>query len=96
MSPDTTGAIAEINGFYETYSAKRPSDADITEFVHELETKYPDADVNFLVQQVLRQSYLETSGDLEHYAQKVKHFNDIKNEIREKLRNRCAGQRCRK
>ena len=41
-----------------------------------------DVDVNALVQSVLRESYMETSKDLEFYAEKVKRFNDQKEAIR--------------
>lgn len=42
-------------------------------------------DVNALVQAVLRQSYMETSKDLQFYAEKVKHFNDMKEAIRDHM-----------
>jgi hypothetical protein len=42
-------------------------------------------DVNVLVQQVLRESYLETNKDLQFYAEKVKYFNESKKQIRDYL-----------
>ncbi len=39
-------------------------------------------DVNDLVQQVLREAYLETTQDLSFYAQKVAFYNDLKKKIR--------------
>lgn len=42
-------------------------------------------DVNALVQQVLRESYMETTQDLYFYAEKVKFFNELKKGIREEL-----------
>ena len=44
-----------------------------------------EADVNALVQWVLRESYLETSKDLYFYAEKVKFFNSAKKAIRDEL-----------
>lgn len=42
-------------------------------------------DVNALVQQVLRESYTESTEDLEFYAQKVSFYNDLKDKIRDDL-----------
>jgi hypothetical protein len=42
-------------------------------------------DVNALVQYVLRESYLETTEDLRFFAEKVKFFNNVKKEIRDKM-----------
>ncbi len=42
-------------------------------------------DVNALVQFVLRTAYQETNADLQHYAEKVKLFNELKKEIREEI-----------
>ena len=42
-------------------------------------------DVNALVQQVLRSSYLETTEDLRFYAEKVKYYNDLKDNLRQLL-----------
>jgi hypothetical protein len=39
-----------------------------------------------LVQQVLRDSYIETTEDLRMFAEKVKFFNDVKKQIREELK----------
>ncbi len=39
-------------------------------------------DINALVQQVLRESYMETTKDLYYYAEKVKFYNNLKKEIR--------------
>lgn len=43
-------------------------------------------DPNALVQQVLRESYLQTTEDLRYYAQKVRYFNSQKKIIRDYLR----------
>lgn len=42
-------------------------------------------DVNALVQEVLRQSYMEQTQDLEFYAQKVQFYNTLKQQIRGEL-----------
>ena len=43
------------------------------------------SDVNELVQQVLRDSYLQAIEDLRHYAKKVQYYNQLKKQIREEL-----------
>lgn len=43
------------------------------------------ADVYALVQRTLRESYLENLESLRSYAEKVRHFNEIKKRIREEL-----------
>ncbi len=42
-------------------------------------------DVNALVQEVLRESYTESTQDLNFYAQKVQFYNDLKKHIRDDL-----------
>lgn len=44
-------------------------------------------DINALIQHVIRQSYLECSEDLRHYANKVTFYNDLKKDIRDSLAN---------
>jgi chromosome segregation ATPase len=44
-------------------------------------------DINSLIQHVLQESYIETNRDLEFYAEKLKYFNSIKQQIREHLKN---------
>ena len=44
-------------------------------------------DPNALVQDVLRESYLQTTEDLKSYAEKVKYFNEQKKQVREYLQN---------
>ena len=51
----------------------------------QLGDKLKGADVNGLVQWVLRESYAETTQDLRFYADKVKSFNDVKSAVREYL-----------
>jgi len=48
-------------------------------------TAEPGLDVNALVQHVLRESYLETTRDLLFFAEKVKFFNQLKQDIRNEL-----------
>jgi len=42
-------------------------------------------DINALVQQVLRDAYMENTEDLHFYAQKVKFFNEVKKKMRAEL-----------
>ena len=51
----------------------------------EKETHDGAIDPNALVQQVLRDSYLQTTEDLRYFAEKVKYFNQMKKLIREHL-----------
>ncbi|MEO0814910.1 MAG: hypothetical protein AAFY60_18765 [Myxococcota bacterium] len=44
-----------------------------------------ELDVNALVQQVLREAYVENTEDLRFYAQKVKYFNELKDQVRGQL-----------
>ena len=44
-----------------------------------------DTDINALVQEVLRESYLQLTEDLRRYAEKVKYYNQMKKVIREYL-----------
>jgi hypothetical protein len=42
-------------------------------------------DINALVQEVLREAYLQTTEDLRSYAEKVKYYNQLKKALREYL-----------
>jgi predicted ribosomally synthesized peptide with nif11-like leader len=44
-------------------------------------------DPNELIQYVLRQSYQESYQELQHYADKVKSFNEMKRSIRRSIRD---------
>lgn len=44
-----------------------------------------ELDVNALVQAVLREAYLENTKDLHFYAQKVKFYNSLKDDVRSQL-----------
>ncbi len=48
----------------------------------ERETKNIPVDPNALVQEVLRESYLQTTEDLRLYAEKVRYFNQCKKALR--------------
>jgi hypothetical protein len=48
-------------------------------------TPVPGLDVNALVQQVLRESYTETTRDLQFFAAKVEFFNQLKQDIKNEL-----------
>ena len=43
------------------------------------------SNINELIHYVLRESYLETTKDLQYYASKVKAFNEMKKELREHI-----------
>lgn len=51
-----------------------------------------EADVSALVQWVLRQAYLETNKDLKFYADKVRYYNEMKQEIRDDLGHARSGR----
>lgn len=42
-------------------------------------------DINAFVQSVLRESYMETTKDLQFYAEKVTHFNSLKEGLRDQI-----------
>lgn len=46
----------------------------------------PSGDINALIFQVLRQSYLETNKDLQFFAAKIKSINEQKKQLREQIR----------
>ena len=54
-------------------------------FVSEQAQQGGAVDPNALVQEVLRESYVQTTEDLRFYADKVKYFNECKKEVREYL-----------
>jgi hypothetical protein len=54
-------------------------------FAESITTGEVPADIMALVQFVLRQAYLETNKDLQYHAQKVKHYNEMKKQIRDEL-----------
>lgn len=43
------------------------------------------SDINAFIHYVLRESYLETTKDLQYYASKIKAFNEMKKELREQI-----------
>jgi chromosome segregation ATPase len=57
----------------------------LTRYVQALQGKGGAVDPNALVQEVLRESYLQTTEDLRFYAEKVKYFNEQKKAVREYL-----------
>ncbi len=56
-----------------------------SEYVAKNRSGLGGVDINALVQAVLRESYMETTKDLQFYAEKVKFFNEVKKEIRSEL-----------
>ena len=55
------------------------------EFVAELAAGDRAIDINSMIQQVLRESYLENNKDLQFFADKVRFFNELKKRIRDEL-----------
>jgi hypothetical protein len=51
-----------------------------------------EADLDALVQWVLREVYLETNKDLKSYADKVRYYNEVKRELRDDLAQARAGR----
>ncbi len=54
-------------------------------FVSEAAAQGGAVDPNALVQNVLRESYMQTTEDLRFYAEKVKYFNECKKDVGEYL-----------
>lgn len=54
-------------------------------FVEGLNARKTAMDINELIMYILQESYLETNKDLQFYAAKVKHFNELKKAVREHL-----------
>lgn len=69
----------------ESNTGSTPVTSKWNDFVGTEASNGGSVDPNALVQQVLRESYLQTTEDLRFYADKVKHFNEMKKEIREFL-----------
>lgn len=60
------------------------------EFVSDVALSGEPIDIDALVQWVLRSAYLESTSDLEHYAEKVRYYNELKSAMRaeiQRLRN---------
>ena len=51
---------------------------------HQLESA-PMADPSALVQEVLRQAYIQATEDLRHYSEKTQYFNNVKSNLRNHL-----------
>jgi hypothetical protein len=68
---------------------KAPVSAEIQSrwdtFTSEQATQGGAMDPNALVQEVLHESYVQTTEDLRFYAEKVKYFNETKKEIRDHM-----------
>jgi len=56
-------------------------------FLKSLKTGTGGVDIMAIIQQVLRDSYMESQEDLEYYAEKVKSFNEQKEAIRDHLQD---------
>ena len=55
---------------------------DWKKFVKKIDKSYLLVDINQIIQQVLRASFLEGQNDLIFYAKRVNHYNSVKNDIR--------------
>ena len=55
---------------------------DWKKFVKKIDKSYSPVDINQIIQQVLRASYLDGQNDLIFYAKRVNHYNSVKNDIR--------------
>jgi len=85
---ETSGATNDDQGAFSTnlgdynYAAV---EEQWSEFVAEIATGSIPADINAMVQNVMRESYLEQLDDLKFHADKVKHFNAQKKAVRDYL-----------
>lgn len=73
--------IAKLVTAHDTTAAKNRWSTLITT----LNQKNLPMDINELMQYVLRESYLQTNRDLQYYADKVKFYNDQKEQIRREI-----------
>ena len=55
-------------------------------FVSDLATGGIPMDINAFIQHILRESYLEMTRDLQFFASKVRHFNNLKKKMRNHLK----------
>ncbi len=90
LSPEARGTLTQLSqALTESISNPRaPASSALQsrwrEFIGQ-QAANGGVDVNALVQQVLRESYMESTQDLYFYAEKVKFFNELKKGIREEL-----------
>ena len=55
------------------------------EFVEKSKDEIAESGIYQLIQHVLREAYLESNRDLQFYSEKIKHFNVLKEQIRDEL-----------
>ena len=55
------------------------------EFVEKSRDEIVESDIHQLIQHVLREAYLESNRDLQFHAEKIKHLNVLKEQIRNEL-----------
>lgn len=65
-----------------------------TQFVRAAAATGRPMDINAMVAWILRQSALQTQAELKEYAEKVEHYNELKNQLRQDL-ERLRSQRAR-
>ena len=83
-SPDTPNLPLDVNGDQENPER-------LAEIQGQLSASELPRDVNALVQSELRESYLENTQDLAFHAEKVKYFNQCKDQIRSYLSDMREG-----
>ena len=83
----TEGVITAVSAGLVGQAVSLPDNvqASFGDVVQDSFNQRTPTDVNALVQYVLRESYMETTKDLYHYAEKVKFFNNVKKNIRDEL-----------
>ena len=85
LTPDQAGTLTSItSAITEGTSSNAQIQGRWADFVSQLSVSGTE-DVNELVQEVLRESYTESTQDLNFYAQKVQFYNDLKSKIRDDL-----------
>ncbi len=82
IATEVSGSLNMVNN---TQAAGTSLQSRWAEFVAK-QADTGNVDVNALVQQVLKDAYLENTKDLYHYASKVKFYNEGKKSIRDELK----------
>jgi hypothetical protein len=80
-------ALREIAGRIKAHDTRSATDGWST-LVTTLNRKGIPADINELIQFVMREAYLQSNNDLQFYADKVKRFNEEKKQCRREMADR--------
>jgi len=75
----------ENEGIRKAKNFAKLSAEDWLELIRSINAGIPE-DIHSTVQQVMRESYEESQKDLQYFAAKVRHINNIKKAIREELK----------